>query len=699
MNYYAKGGQAHGLSTLDSHSVTYKDGVPAYGLGGWIQKNIVQPVVKPAVQAVKTVQNLPGINVLSDAATQAVKPIDQALVGLDKSVGKMIPGGWGTVAAVAASMIPGGQFAALGLSKAAALGGLGALTGSGVMHKGGSFNLQGAIAGGALAYGAASLASGLEGAAEGASKTGAAAVEEAGKSTLTQGLQSGSGSALTGTSSGYVPSEFLSGTSIGAGASQGASALTPTANALANAGSDFIAPAITSGGTATTLGNLGTAVGPAEYSLSAALPEAGTSSLSGYGLGNIATPPSMLDTIASKASGAYDALTTPSNYESFGKDYAANVSKIGSGIKDLVTGAPGASAGFNATGATLSNTAMPIIAGTMGLEAVQAQRDYLDQQKQSGAISDADYQTQVAEIERQAEIARESVAGSPFSTTPDRAYETQPTLYGTPESSSTLYANNPSTSGSTLYARGGAVDNEMGFDDSPRGLGLGNMSNGFMNGGSTPTFAKGGQAKEKRDYLDMLDAELRMAPAQYVEGMGFVTPPPSVGGRLGANFDALGGNIRAGLSGNAMMTQDKKILARPEMVDVGYKGQVGPGELDVGLQRALQSMPGRPKDYAINAKYSMNFADGGNVPNEPRFLSGGGDGMSDDIPANIGGKQEARLADGEFVVPADVVSHLGNGSSKAGAKQLYSMMDKVRHARTGNKKQGKKINPSKFLAA
>jgi len=79
------------------------------------------------------------------------------------------------------------------------------------------------------------------------------------------------------------------------------------------------------------------------------------------------------------------------------------------------------------------------------------------------------------------------------------------------------------------------------------------------------------------------------------------------------------------------------------------------------------------------------------------YLNGAGDGMSDSIPATIEGKQPARLADGEFVVPADVVSHLGNGSSKAGSKKLYAMMDKVRHARTGNKKQGKQINPDKYL--
>lgn len=88
-----------------------------------------------------------------------------------------------------------------------------------------------------------------------------------------------------------------------------------------------------------------------------------------------------------------------------------------------------------------------------------------------------------------------------------------------------------------------------------------------------------------------------------------------------------------------------------------------------------------------------SYSDGG------RLLKGPGDGMSDNIPASIGGKQPARLADGEFVVPADVVSGLGNGSTDAGAKHLYSMMDKVRSARTGTKKQGKQINARKYLPA
>jgi hypothetical protein len=73
--------------------------------------------------------------------------------------------------------------------------------------------------------------------------------------------------------------------------------------------------------------------------------------------------------------------------------------------------------------------------------------------------------------------------------------------------------------------------------------------------------------------------------------------------------------------------------------------------------------------------------------------------MADKIPSNIDGDQEAALSHGEFVIPADVVSHLGNGNSDAGAKKLYAMMDRIREARTGTKEQGKKINPDKFLAA
>ena len=79
------------------------------------------------------------------------------------------------------------------------------------------------------------------------------------------------------------------------------------------------------------------------------------------------------------------------------------------------------------------------------------------------------------------------------------------------------------------------------------------------------------------------------------------------------------------------------------------------------------------------------------------YINGPGDGMSDDIPATINGDEPAALADGEFVIPADVVSHLGNGSSAAGSKQLHAMMERIRQARTGRKSQGKEIKPGKYM--
>jgi hypothetical protein len=103
---------------------------------------------------------------------------------------------------------------------------------------------------------------------------------------------------------------------------------------------------------------------------------------------------------------------------------------------------------------------------------------------------------------------------------------------------------------------------------------------------------------------------------------------------------------------------------------------------------------------------SQNFAGGGlaglnafKAGGDLNFLQGEGDGMSDGIPGVIGEQQKAALSDGEFVVPADVVSHLGNGSSRAGAKKLYSMMDNIRQARTGKKRQAPEVKPDRYMPA
>ena len=112
--------------------------------------------------------------------------------------------------------------------------------------------------------------------------------------------------------------------------------------------------------------------------------------------------------------------------------------------------------------------------------------------------------------------------------------------------------------------------------------------------------------------------------------------------------------------------------------------------------------PGKENPYTTAA-----MAIGGRVPKYAQggiagahkgyYLGGKTDGMADKVPARINGRQEARLSDGEFVVPADVVSHLGNGNSDAGAEQLHGMMNNVRKARTGSTEQGKQIDPQQFM--
>jgi len=116
-------------------------------------------------------------------------------------------------------------------------------------------------------------------------------------------------------------------------------------------------------------------------------------------------------------------------------------------------------------------------------------------------------------------------------------------------------------------------------------------------------------------------------------------------------------------------------------------------------------MPGRNKDYSVSANYTMPFSNGGGIDGAynlggysdgGRLLKGPGDGVSDDIPAVIGHKQPARLAEGEFVIPSRIVSEIGNGSTDAGAKRLYDMMDKIQ---AGRKKTIGKGNVAKDTKA
>ena len=171
---------------------------------------------------------------------------------------------------------------------------------------------------------------------------------------------------------------------------------------------------------------------------------------------------------------------------------------------------------------------------------------------------------------------------------------------------------------------------------------------------------------------------------------------PGFFGQIGKAYGELPPMLKYGLGAmgavKALNAMDGNKYGTPEKEK--YEGPLSKFKYDPSRYSPLVPQPRRMAGGGLSDLGSYaDYAGGG------RMLKGPGDGMSDNIPATIAGKQPARLANEEFVVPADVVSHLGNGSSDAGAKQLYKMMDKVRAARTGKKSQAKQINPTKYMPA
>jgi hypothetical protein len=154
---------------------------------------------------------------------------------------------------------------------------------------------------------------------------------------------------------------------------------------------------------------------------------------------------------------------------------------------------------------------------------------------------------------------------------------------------------------------------------------------------------------------------------------------------IGPSFDSSDGRSDAsGLGGTSYGS-----------VAAGYGG--GSEAANGGLMNSHYAYGGGITALAEGGMYNLgSYSDGG------RLLKGPGDGVSDDIPAVIGEKQPARLADGEFVVPARIVSELGNGSTDAGARKLYAMMDRVQKARSktvGKDKVAANSRADKYLPA
>lgn len=167
-------------------------------------------------------------------------------------------------------------------------------------------------------------------------------------------------------------------------------------------------------------------------------------------------------------------------------------------------------------------------------------------------------------------------------------------------------------------------------------------------------------------------------------------------------MDATGGMLKTGMYGAAAATPMLSELSAQRKIPNQDNGSDTPMPELSGNFYGAPMYSGKPNP--ISYPYKTHFNTGG-VTSLGAYSDGGqavvgpGDGMSDSIPARMSSGQEARLTDGEFVVPADVVSGLGNGSTKAGTALLYNMLDKVRQARTGKKVQPKAKPMHRMLPA
>ena len=136
------------------------------------------------------------------------------------------------------------------------------------------------------------------------------------------------------------------------------------------------------------------------------------------------------------------------------------------------------------------------------------------------------------------------------------------------------------------------------------------------------------------------------------------------------------------------------IATDPSMVAQAQIAQQAQHPTDAKEGGLMAYAHGGGVNYSMGGIGSLgSFSDGG------QLLRGPGDGVSDSIPASIGNKQPARLAEGEFVVPARIVSELGNGSTDAGAKRLYAMMDRIKDKRAKTKNIAADTKAYKYLPA
>jgi hypothetical protein len=366
------------------------------------------------------------------------------------------------------------------------------------------------------------------------------------------------------------------------------------------------------------------------------------------------------DSVSQGISSAYNTVTDPNTYSGFTDKVGTQMSDAGQGLKNLtglgdttMTAKDAATAFGNKAGI---GSGMAVYGGVTG----QAALDEFDEMKLQADLAAAETEQERAAIMARIEDGRRRA---------EEAVRNNPYQFAQGGEVPSFALGGMFRGAASAVADAGSRDQRL-LDAQKADLASLGVKQEILSG-ADPT-------KIKEYYTSMYGSDRNPTGFSSSPGRGFIRNFRPMISRL-ASTNVPSTNVPA-------PTEDQR-LGLVAMLNNPYQfAYGGPVDDEAGLDDWNEYQAG---GIAGMAKGGM----------APRFLSGGGDGMSDDIPATINGKQPARLADGEFVIPADVVSHLGNGSSKAGAKQLYSMMDKVRTARTGTKKQGKEINPAKYMPA
>lgn len=238
--------------------------------------------------------------------------------------------------------------------------------------------------------------------------------------------------------------------------------------------------------------------------------------------------------------------------------------------------------------------------------------------------------------------------------------------------------------GSSLAQNVGPMEAAKTLVTNPGGV-ISNLGGGDMTKGALKAGAVGLPAVAGAMVPDMTTAEMNEARFDPTK-------------RLNLNKST---GLNLGQSGGLRLLQEGGYLDRPptlEEVEAFRKFEQerqlreSMGTPDIMTPEQMEAFRRFEQDRQLKESMS-NYQEGGYLE------TGMGDGVSDEIRASIDGQQPVLLSENEFVIPADVVSGLGNGSSDAGAEQLYAMMDRVRKARTGTEKMGREINAERLMPA